>query len=80
MLATANKGKTREILGKKKKMQKNGSEGQKLARKKSPAVCVACKAIYGPAPGLKGRTFELWSVNRSVSISASAVPHCRFLM
>ena len=47
-----------------KKMQVNGPEGLKLARKKSLAVSVACMAMYGPAPGLKGRTFELWVFNR----------------
>ena len=35
------------------KMQVNGPDGQKLARKKSLAVSVACMAIYGPAQGLK---------------------------
>ena len=40
-------------------MQVNGPDGWKLARKKSLAVGVACMAIYRPAPGLKGRTFEL---------------------
>ena len=34
-------------------MQVNGPEGQKLARKKSLAVSVACMAINGPAQGLK---------------------------
>ena len=28
------------------------------------AVCVAYMAIYGPTPGLKGRTFELSNLNR----------------
>ena len=28
------------------------------------AVDIACMALYGPAPGLKGRTFELWVLNR----------------
>ena len=59
MLATANKGKTRERFC--EKMQVNGPEGLKYL-----AVGVACKAIYGPAPGLKGRTFELRVFNRCV--------------
>ena len=25
---------------------------------------VACMAIYRPTPGFKGRTFELWVLNR----------------
>ena len=41
------------------KMQVNGLEGLKLARKKSLAVSVACMAIYWPTPGFKGRTFKL---------------------
>ena len=32
-------------------------------------------AVYRPAFGLKGRTFELWVLNRWALISASAVPH-----
>ena len=44
MLATANTGKTWERFF--KKMQVNGPEGLKLARKKSLAVSVACMAIY----------------------------------
>ena len=40
-------------------MQVNGLEGQKLARKKSLAVSVACMAIYWPTPGFKGRTWKL---------------------
>ena len=31
--------------------------------KKSLAVGVACMAIYGPAPGFKGRTIGLWVLN-----------------
>ena len=58
------------------KMQVNGPEGSKLARKKSVAVGVACRAMYGQAPGLKGRTFKLWVLNRLPLIFASAVPHC----
>ena len=42
------------------KMQVNGPEGWKLARKKSLAVGEACMAIYWPTPGFKRRTFELW--------------------
>ena len=55
-------------------MQVNGLEGKKLARKKSLAVGVACMATYGPAPGLKGRTFELKLLTDG-STSASAVPY-----
>ena len=47
-----------------KKMLVNGLEGQKLARKKSPTVSVACMAIYWPTPGFKGRTFKLCVLNR----------------
>ena len=45
-------------------MQVNGPEGQKLARKKSLAVSIACIAIQWPTPGLKGRAFKLCAVNR----------------
>ena len=45
-------------------MQVNGPEKQKLAREKSLAVGVACMATYRPVPGFKGRTFELWVLNR----------------
>ena len=56
------------------KMQVNGLEQQKYARKKSLAVSVACMAIYGPAPGLKKKTriFYLWVLYRWALISASA--------
>ena len=47
-------------------MQVNGPGGQKVARKKSLAVGVACMAIYGPAAGLKVRPFELRVLNRQV--------------
>ena len=47
-------------------MQVNGPGGLKLARKKSLAVGVACMAICRPAPGLKGRTSELWVINKWV--------------
>ena len=40
-------------------MQVNGPEWQKLARKKSLAVSVACMAIYCPIPGFKGRNLKL---------------------
>ena len=33
-------------------------------------------AKYGSTTGLKGRTFELWVLNRWVLISTSARPHC----
>ena len=46
------------------KMQVNGPEGEKLARKKSLAVGVACMAMHRPAPGFKRRTFEFWVLNR----------------
>ena len=46
------------------KMHVNGPLGSKLASRKSLAVGVACMAIYGPAPGFKGRTFELFVLNR----------------
>ena len=36
----------------------------KQERKKSPAVSVACMAIYWPTPGLKGRTFKLCVLTR----------------
>ena len=52
--------KSEEVL---EKMQVNGPEGYKLARKNSLAVGVACMAIYRPAPGFKGRTFTLWVLN-----------------
>ena len=45
-----------EIL---EKMQVNGPEGLKWARKKFLAVSVACMAIYWPTPGFKVRTFKL---------------------
>ena len=45
-------------------MRVNGPEGYKLARKKSPTVSVACKAIYRPAPGFKGRTLKLCVLTR----------------
>ena len=56
------------------KMQVNGPEGEKLARKKSLAVSVACMAIYRPTPGFKGRTFKLcvfirWDFNFCVHSS-----------
>ena len=42
-----------------KKIQVNGPERSKLARKKSLAVSVACTAIYNwPTPSFKGRTFK----------------------
>ena len=44
----------------------NGPEGQQLARKICLAVGIACVAIYGPAPGVKGTTFDLWVLNRWV--------------
>ena len=47
-------------------MQVTGLDGLKLARKKSLAVGVACKAIYGPAPGLEGRLSVIWVLNRWV--------------
>ena len=43
VLATANTGEIGRGLG---KMQVNGPEGLKLARKKSLAVSVTCIAIY----------------------------------
>ena len=49
-------------------MQVNGPEGYKLTRKKFLAVGAACTAIHGPVPGLKGRAFELWILNRWVLI------------
>ena len=61
------------------KMEVNGSEGEKIVRKKSLAVCLACMAMYGPTPCLKGRAFELWVVNRRVLISAFAVARCRVM-
>lgn len=39
---------------------------QKLARTKPLAGGVACKAIHIPAPGLEGRTFQFWDLNRWV--------------
>ena len=45
---------TQEKIGRGlEKMQVNGPEVYKLARKKSMAVGVACMAIHKPAPGLK---------------------------
>ena len=52
---------SKEVL---EKMQVNGLEGSKLARKKSLAVSVACMAIYWPTPGFKGRIFQLCVLNR----------------
>ena len=46
------------------KMQVNGPEGYKLARKKSLTVSVACVAIYRPTPGFKGRPFKLSILTR----------------
>ena len=56
---------------------KNAGEwtGRVKITKKALAVGVACMAVYRPAFGLKGRTFELWVLNRWALISASAVPH-----
>ena len=62
MLATANTGKTRERFW--KKIQVNGPEGLKLARKNSLAVSVACMATYWPTPGFKERTFKLCVLTR----------------
>ena len=42
-----------------KTMQVNGPEGQKLARKESLAVSLACMAIYWSIPGFKGTTIKL---------------------
>ena len=84
VLATANTEKSGEIL---EKMQVNGPEGQKQARKKSLAVSIAGMAIYQPTPGFKERTFQLcvltrWDFNfcvcsshlRGVVSQASSVP------
>ena len=71
MSATANTGTSRERFS--KKMQVNGPDGWKLAKKKSLAVSVASMAIYSPTPGFKGRTFKLcvlirWNFNFCVRI------------
>ena len=47
-----------------KKMQMNGPEREKEARKKSLVVSIACIAIYRPTPGFKGRTFKLCVLTR----------------
>ena len=44
----------------------NGLEGQKVARELFLAAGVARIAIYGPASGLRGGTFELWALNERV--------------
>ena len=36
------------------------------SRKKSLAVGEACMAFFWPTPGLKGRTFEFWALNKWV--------------
>ena len=74
VLVTANTGKTRERFW--EKMQVNGPEGWKLARKKSPAVSVACIAIYCPIPGFKGEPLSSVFSSDGTLISASAAPHC----
>ena len=48
----------------------------KLAWKKSLAVSVECKAIYGPASGLKGEPLSFGLSTDGPIISASAVPLC----
>ena len=58
-------------------MQVNGPEGQTLAKKKSLAAGIACKAMYRPAPGLKGKGEPLscWFSTDKSFISVSALPH-----
>ena len=47
-------------------MQVNRPQGQTFSKKKSLAVGIACMPVYGPVPGFKGRTFEIWVLNRQV--------------
>ena len=61
VLATANTGEIGRGFG---KMQVNGPEGYKEARKKSLAVSIACMAIYWPTPGFNERTFKPCVLNR----------------
>ena len=72
VLATANTGKIGRGFG---KMQMNGLEGQKQARKKSLAVSLSRMATYLPIPGFKGRMCKLCVLTRWNLISASAAPH-----
>ena len=58
-MATANTGKTQERFC--EKMQVNGQDGYKSARRKFLAVGVASIAIYSR---LKGRTVKLCVLNR----------------
>ena len=37
-----------------------------ISTEKSLAVGIACMTICGPTQGLKGRSFELWVLNREV--------------
>ena len=55
---------TREKLGRGlEKMQVNGPEGKKLARKKPLTVSIGCMAIYRPTLGFKGRAFKFCVLN-----------------
>ena len=47
-----------------KKYRWLGRRGRNKQGKNSPAVGIACMAIHGSAPGVNGRTFELWVLNR----------------
>ena len=61
VLAAANTGKAQE------RFWKNASEWTRkveINREKIPGSRLTCMAIYLPARGLKGRTFELWVLNR----------------
>ena len=62
VLATANTGEIRK--GFEKKMQANGREGQKQARKISLAASAAHMTTHRPTPGFKGRLFELCVLTR----------------
>ena len=65
MLATAN---TRKNPGENmEKLQVNETERYKLARKKCLVVGVACMEMYRSAPGIGGRTFKIWFLDRWVS-------------
>ena len=55
--------KSGEVL---EKMQVNRLQGQTFSKKKSLAVGITCMPTYGPAPGLNGRTVEIWVLNRWV--------------
>ena len=53
------------------KMQVNGPEGWKLARKKSLGVSIACVAIYRPTPGFERKTFKFCVLDFNLCVRSS---------